>query len=102
MAQKVKMKNLQTGQVKTGFYGFSWTYLFFGFWVPLIRGELVIAALHLFFTVVTGGLWQVIVCFLYNKQYTNRLIEKGYTFADDPIRNQAAAGRIGVELPAAA
>ena len=97
-AKHVMMKSPVTGQLKQGFYGFSWTYLFFGFWVPLIRGELGVAALHLLFTVVTAGLWQIVVCFLYNKQYTNRLIEKGFRFTDTSERNQRAAAALGVDL----
>ena len=99
-AKRVLMKSPVTGQLKEGFYGFSWTYVFFGFWVPLIRGELGVAALHLLFTVVTAGLWQIVVCFLYNKQYTNRLIEKGFRFTDTPERNQHAAAALGVDLSA--
>ncbi|TCR63360.1 hypothetical protein [Bosea sp. BK604] len=98
MAQVVMMKNDRTGLVKKGFVGFSWTYLFFGFWVPLIRGELTVAALHLLFTMFTFGLWQFIVAFLYNKQYTTRLIEQGYRFADTDAMNMLAAQRIGVDL----
>ena len=96
-AKRVMMKNMVTGQLKPGFYGFSWTYLFFGFWVPLIRGELGVAALHLLFSIITAGLWQLIVSFLYNKQYTNRLIEKG-SFAETPEKNQIAASYVGVDL----
>jgi len=97
-AKRVMMKNKATGQIKSGFYGFSWTYLFFGFWVPLFRGELGVAALHLFFTIITAGLWQLVVSFLYNKQYSNRLIEKGFRFSDTLAINQRAAERIGVDL----
>ncbi|NIX75599.1 hypothetical protein HB375_03090 [Microvirga sp. c23x22] len=92
------LKSPVTGQLKQGFYGFSWTYLYFGFWVPLIRGELVVAVLHLVLSVVTFGLWQIVVSFLYNKQYTNRLLEKGFRLTDTPERNQRAAAALGVDL----
>ena len=69
--------------MKQGFYGFSWTYLFFGWFVPLFRGELGVAALHLMFTIFTFGFWQIIVAFLYNKQYMTRMIEKGYRLNDE-------------------
>ena len=97
-AHPVKMKNPQTGQIKTGYWGYSWTYLLFGFWVPLIRGELGVAALHFLFTVVTCGLWQVIVSFIYNKQYTHRLIEKGFRLYDTTKTTNLAAARLGIEL----
>ena len=92
------MENPQTGQLKTGFYGFSWTYLFFGWSVPLLRGELAIGALHLLFTIVTIGLWQLFVCFMYNAQYTNRRIADGFRFADSPQANAVAAKALGVDL----
>jgi len=70
----------------------------FGFWVPLIRGELGVAALHLLFTIVTFGLWQIIVSFIYNKQYTSRLIEKGFRLYDTAVQNEMAAMRLNLEF----
>jgi hypothetical protein len=102
MATKVLMKNPENGLVRNGFFGFSWTYFFFGWWVPLIRGELTVAALHLVFTIFTFGFWQLIVCFLYNKQYTARLIAQGYKFADRHELNLEAARRVGADLSIAA
>ena len=68
--------------MKEGYYGFSWTYLFFGFFVPIIRGELGVGALHLLFTIFTGGLWQIIIPFFYNKQFMTRMLtEKGWVLA---------------------
>jgi hypothetical protein len=98
MASPVMMKNPDNGLIKKGYYGFSWTYLFFGWWVPLIRGELGVAALHLIFSMFTFGLWQIIVSFLYNKQYMTRLISQGYKFVDRPEINMSAAAAIGVDL----
>lgn len=89
-------RNPHTGVLKRGFYGFSWTYLFFGWLVPLVRGELGVAALHLLFSVCTLGIWQIIVAFLYNNQYTVRLLEKGYVLNDRPELVTEAQRRIGV------
>jgi hypothetical protein len=97
-AKRVILKNPQTGQIKKGYWGFSWTYLMFGWWVPLLRGELSIAALHLLFSIVTFGLWQLIVSFLYNGQYTNRRIAEGFRLADLPLVNQSAAAALGIDL----
>ncbi len=98
MAKPVIMKNPQNGLIKKGLYGFSWTYLFFGWFVPLIRGELGVAALHLLFSIVTFGLWQIIVAFLYNKHYMSRLITAGFKFADQPQINAEAAAAVGADL----
>ena len=96
MAKKVALIHPQTGLIKSGFYGFSWTFLFFGWFVPLFRGELMIALLHFTITVITFGIWQIIFAFLYNKQYTSRLLEKGYVLNDTEEVNEAARRKLGI------
>lgn len=96
MATKVIIRHPATGVTRNGFFGFSWTYLFFGWWVPLFRGELGVAALHLLFTFVTFGLWQIIVAFLYNKQYMIRMLEKGYEFNDTEANTALARQKLGI------
>ena len=96
MAKKVQLIHPQTGLMKSGFYGFSWTFLLFGWFVPLFRGELLIALLHFTITVITIGLWQIIFAFLYNKQYTSRLLEKGYVLNDTEEVNEEARQRLGI------
>jgi hypothetical protein len=96
MAKKVALIHPQTGLLKSGFYGFSWTFLFFGWFVPLFRGELMIALLHFTIAVITIGLWQIIFAFLYNKQYTTRLLEKGYVLNDTEEVNEEARQRLGI------
>ncbi len=96
MAKKVALIHPQTGLMKSGYYGFSWTFLFFGWFVPVFRGELFVALLHLTITVVTFGIWQVIIAFLYNKQYMTRMLEKGYVFNDTEQVNEEARRKIGV------
>ncbi len=82
MAKKVIIQHPVNGLTRNGYFGYSWTYLFFGWLVPLFRGELGVAALHMLFTLFTFGLWQLIVSFLYNKQYMTRMLEKGYVLKD--------------------
>ena len=96
MAKRVALIHPQTGLMKSGFYGFSWTFLFFGWFVPLFRGELLIALLHFTITVITIGLWQIIFAFLYNKQYTTRLLEKGYVLNDSEEVNEEARQKLGI------
>jgi hypothetical protein len=96
MAKRVALIHPQTGLLKSGFYGFSWTFLFFGWFVPLFRGELLIALLHFTITVITIGLWQIIFAFLYNKQYTTRLLEKGYVLNDSAEVNEEARQKLGI------
>lgn len=85
-----------SGLIKNGYFGYSWTYLFFGWFVPLIRGELGIAALHLIFSIVTLGIWQFILSFIYNKQYMTRMLEKGYVLNDSEPLMEAARNKLGI------
>ena len=96
MAQVVMMKNPKTGIIKKGFYGFSWTTLFFGFFPALFRGDLKVAVLVFILQSVTFGLASFIWAFIYNKRYTLKLIEHGYEFSDTPEKNMAAMAALGV------
>ncbi|RKP52075.1 hypothetical protein [Trinickia fusca] len=99
MATAVLIKHPGSGMMKKGYFGFSWTYLFFGWWVPLFRGEVSIAALHLLLTVFTLSLWQFIMAFLYNKQYMTRmLVDKGFVLADSNAKNTEARIKLGIAL----
>lgn len=98
MAHKILIKHPQSGLVRDGYYGFSWTYLFFGWFVPLFRGELGVAALHFLFSIVTLGLWQLIVAFLYNKQYMTRMLTSGWVLADSETANRLAAYKLNILL----
>lgn len=96
MATKVIIQHPESGLTKDGYYGFSWTYFFFGFLVPLIRGELGVGALHLLFSIFTFGIFQIIVAFLYNKQYMTRMLENGYILNDAEDVMSAARVAIGI------
>ena len=96
MAKRVQLIQPKTGLMKSGYYGFSWTFLFFGWFVPIFRGELFISLLHFVITVFTFGLWQVIIAFLYNKQYMTRMLEKGYVLNDTEEVNEAARLKLGI------
>lgn len=97
MATAVMIRHPQSGMVKKGYFGFSWTYLFFGWWVPLFRGEVGIAAIHFFFTIFTFLIWQVVMAFLYNKQYMTRmLVDKGFVLADSEPVNTMARLKLGI------
>ena len=64
--------------------------------MPVFRGESLVALLHLAITVVTFGIWQVIIAFLYNKQYMTRMLEKGYVLNDTEEVNEAARSKLGI------
>jgi hypothetical protein len=96
MATKITLQHPTSGLIKNGYYGYSWTYLFFGWFVPLFRGELGVAALHLLFTLVTFFFWQIFFSFLYNKQFMTRMLEKGYELRDSPEAMRRARYELGI------
>jgi hypothetical protein len=101
MARTVMLVNPNSGLTKKGRYGYSWTYLFFGWWVPLFRGEIGIALLHLIATVCTFGIWQIVFSFMYNRQYMTRLLDAGYKLHDDEYKMNDARAKLGiVAMPA--
>lgn len=75
-----------SGITKRAKMGFSWTTFFFGFFVPLTRGDIKWAIILLLlsgaFGVFTFGIGAVVVgivfSFKYNSIYIKELIEKGY------------------------
>lgn len=104
------MKHKETGIVKNGFYGFSWTTLFFGFFPALFRGDFitfiggfVISVIIALFTAGLGAMFISLVwAFMYNKYYTRKLLERGYVFAGSEADNALAASALGVVSPLAA
>jgi hypothetical protein len=104
MATAVRLRQPQTGIVKTGYFGFSWTSFFFGGIPAMMRGDvalgvgLLIAGL-VFGAFSAGLLWFVvglIWAFIYNKRYTLYLLERGYVFEDEPSRVGEAKAKLGV------
>lgn len=98
LAKKVIIQHPVSGLTKNGYYGYSWTYLFFGWLVPLFRGELGVAAIHFLFTALTFGFLQIIFSFLYNKQYMTRMLEKGYILKDSEQTMEEARMKLGLAV----
>lgn len=96
MATAVMMRNPQTGIMKKGFYGFSWTTLFFGGIPALCRGDLKTGVLLIIACLLTGGLAGLVWAFVYNKNYTLGLIHQGYQFAGDASQVALAKQRLGI------
>ena len=80
---KITLKYGNTGAKKQAKVGFSWTSLFFGALVPLIRGDVRWALIHICLTVFTFGVFYFVFPFIYNKKYIHRLLEKGWVAATD-------------------
>jgi hypothetical protein len=96
LQKKVLIKHPQSGLVKSSYVGFCWTYLFFGWFVPVIRGEIGVGVLHLILTIFTFGLFQIIMAFLYNKQYMTRLLTSGWVLNDSQELNALAKKKLSI------
>jgi hypothetical protein len=83
---KVYLKD-SIGQIRRVKVGFSWTTLFFGFLVPIFRGDVKWTIIMFCASVLTLGLAQLVMAFTYNRTYIRDLLEKGYFPADDFSRS---------------
>lgn len=109
MATRISMRHKDTGIVKDGFYGFSWTTFCFGFFPALFRGDfitfiggIVIAVIIGMMTFGIGAFFIGFVwAFMYNKYYTRRLLERGYVLAGSDADNALAAAALGIVQPVA-
>lgn len=98
LQKSVLVKHQQSGLVKRGYFGYSWTYLLFGWLVPIFRGEVGIGVLHLLLTAFTFGIFQIVMPFLYNKQYMTRLLTSGWQLNDEESTMAAARLKLGIAL----
>ena len=94
--KKIIVKHSESGIQKNCFVGYSWTYFFFGFFVPIFRGEISIGIFHLIFSLLTFGIFQLIMPFLYNKQYSIRLLNNKWKLDDSEKNNAIARYKIGI------
>ncbi len=95
--KKINIKHNSSGIQKNCFVGYSWTYFLFGFFVPIFRGEMFIALLHLIFSLATVGVFQLIMPFLYNKQHSTRLLNNSWSLNDSEENNAIARQKIGID-----
>ena len=94
--QEIKVKHKESGVEGSCFVGYSWTYFFFGFFVPIFRGEISTGIFHFIFSIVTFGLFQLVMPFLYNKQYSIRLLKNSWVLEDSEEKNSLARLKIGI------
>ena len=94
--KKIKVKHNESGIQKNCFVGYSWTYFFFGFFVPIFRGEIGIGLIHLVFSLITFGIFQLIMPFLYNKQNFTRALTDGWEFNDSDDKVEKAKLKLNI------
>lgn len=68
--------------IQKSYVGFSWTTFFFGFFVPLFRGDILWFIVFLILDGATFTLVNLILCFLYNGIYTKNKLKEGFVPAD--------------------
>lgn len=83
--------------MKNGYVGYSLTYLFFGWLVPIVRGEIGVGVLHLILTLVSFGFFQVVMPYLYNKQFMTRLLTSGWELSDTEELNNLARMKLNIQ-----
>lgn len=92
----VHLRHRDSGLPKVGRLGWSWTYLYFGWLVPMFRGEIGMALLHLLFSLFTFGIFQLIWSFLYNKQHLTRLMTAGWLLDANADGYAEMRSRLGI------
>ena len=106
MATMVQLKHSDTGLIKEGYFGFSWTTLFFGFLPALFRGDFITFlggfTISLILGFATFGIGFLVVniawAFMYNKYFSRKLLERGYALNGTEALNRQAAQVLGVSL----
>ncbi len=81
----------ESGVTKEVKCGFSWTTFFFGFIVPLVRGDIKWALIMVVISIAVGSFTfgigavvsGIIFSFVYNKIYIKDLLQKGFKPADE-------------------
>lgn len=93
----VQVRHVQSGKTKRVYVGWSWTYWYFGWLVPLFRGEWWVALRHCLWGVLTLGLFSLVGSFFYNQQQLKRCLRSGWVLDDTPevlARVQAKLGMV--------
>ena len=100
----VNMVNPTTRQVKQRKLGFSWTTLFFGFFVPLFRSDWKWCIIQFLIGFVSFSFSNIVFAFIYNKIHMNDLIEHGFKpmdeFSSNALQSRGLYIPAGVELAA--
>ena len=94
--KKINLKHADSGLNKSGYIGYCWTYFFCGFFVPICRGEMLIGIFHFVFTVITFGLFHLVIPFLYNKQYTARMLTTGWKLNETEEKTKIAKQKLNI------
>lgn len=90
MVQNIRLRHTQSGAIATGFYGFSWTTLFFSGFSAIFHDSPITGVIVLILSASPFWLVAIIWTFLYSRVYTTWLLERGYVFDDGPEKVREA------------
>lgn len=97
---KITFENPANGYIKEAPVGFSWTVLFFGVFPPLFRSDWKWAAIILLLALITWGLSNIVMAFLYNKFFIKDLLNTGYKVKSVETGTvRSVSGKLGLQLP---
>ena len=96
--EEIQVRHKESGVENRVFVGYSWTYFLFGFFVLIFRGEITIGFFHLILSLLTLGLFQLVMPFLYNKQYSIRLLTDSWVLNDTKERNKLAQEKLRITV----
>ncbi|MBL8807793.1 MAG: hypothetical protein JNN22_13185 [Rhodospirillales bacterium] len=110
MARAIILRHPDTNEVRTAYYGFSWTGLFFGGLPALARGNIKVGLFmlalaiapfllrHPFSRALAGFLYifsAIVFASEYNRFFTIRLLDRGFQFFDRAEHVAAAKRALG-------
>ena len=98
LQKKVRLIHSSAGITKNGYVGYSWSYLIFGWFVPVYRGEIGIGVLHLVIALISVGLSQLIFPFVYNRQFMNRMLTSGWQIDPTDPNYEIAKQKLNIVL----
>jgi len=86
--KKVLLENKRLNKTKKVPFLYSWISLSFGFFVPILRGDIkwfliYLIPIILYFINPLLVFSNIVIAFFYNKRYIKDLIQKGYEPADE-------------------
>lgn len=88
----------KNGVLKEVETGFSWTTLFFGFFVPLFRNDIKWFFVMICVSLLTCGLITTVTFpFFYNRVYLKSLLEEGWKSADESTKKFLIGNKFIIE-----
>lgn len=78
LQRKIVLTSDESYQIKVVPYLYSWSGLIFGFFVPLLRGDMKWTFIYFLSFALTLNLANIILGFFYNRIYIENLLKNGY------------------------